>query len=78
MSNADYLRTHQEILAGDRWVIDGFGSMETMWQRLDLADTLVYVDLPLYTHFWLVTKRALTASVKASEGWPERSPILKS
>jgi adenylate kinase family enzyme len=76
--NADYLRAHQEILARDRWVIDGFGSMETMWQRLDVADTLVYVDLPLYVHFWWVTKRALTASVKPPEGWPERSPILKS
>jgi adenylate kinase family enzyme len=76
--NEDFLRAHQEILAHDRWVIDGFGSMETIWQRLDLADTLIYIDLPLYVHFWWVTKRALAAITNPPEGWPERSPILKS
>jgi adenylate kinase family enzyme len=78
VSNEDFCRAHQEILARDRWVIDGFGSMETLWQRLDLADTLIYIDLPLYVHCWWVTKRALAASVKPPEGWPEHSPILKS
>jgi len=74
----DYKHVHQEILATDRWIIDGFGSMETVWLRLDEADTLVFVDLPLYVHFWLVTKRLITGHFKPPEGWPEKSPILKS
>ncbi|MEG4075426.1 hypothetical protein QUA30_22275 [Microcoleus sp. Pol14C2] len=52
--------------------------METVWLRLDEADTLVDVDLPLYVHFWLMTKRLIWGHFKPPEGWPENSPILKS
>lgn len=74
----EYKRAHQEILQADRWIIDGFGSIETLWPRLDAADTLVYVDLPLSVHFWWVTKRLLAGKIKPPAGWPENSPILKS
>lgn len=74
----DYKRTHQEILDTEQWIIDGFGSMETVWLRLDEADSLVFVDLPLYVHFWWVTKRLILGYFKPPEGWPENSPILKS
>jgi adenylate kinase family enzyme len=73
-----YQRIHQEILASDRWIIDGFGCMKTLWPRLDEADSLVYVDLPLFVHFWWVTKRLITGYITPPEGWPEQSPILKS
>jgi adenylate kinase family enzyme len=52
--------------------------METLWPRLDAADSLVFVDLPLYLHFWWVTKRMLTGGFNPPAGWPENSPILKS
>jgi adenylate kinase family enzyme len=74
----DYKRAHQQILTSDRWIIDGFGCMETLWLRLDEADTLVFVDLPLYVHGWWVTKRFITGYFKPPAGWPENSPILKS
>lgn len=77
VSQEDYKQTHAEILAAERWIIDGFGCMETIWLQLDEADSLVLVDLPLYVHFWLVTKRLLSGSFKLPEGWPENSPILK-
>jgi adenylate kinase family enzyme len=78
VSPKDFKRIHQQILATDQWVIDGFGCMETLWQRLDAADSLVYIDLPLYVHFWWVTKRLITGRFKPPAGWPEKSPILKS
>ncbi|MBD1833170.1 adenylate kinase [Cyanobacteria bacterium FACHB-472] len=74
----DYKRAHQQILVTDRWIIDGFGCMETLWLRLNEADSLVFVDLPLYVHFWWVTKRLITGYFKPPEGWPENSPILRS
>jgi adenylate kinase family enzyme len=74
----DYKHIHQEILATDEWIIDGFGCMETLWVRLDKADTLVFVDLPIYVHFWWVTKRMITGYFSPPLGWPEKSPILKS
>ena len=74
----DYKHIHEKILATDRWIIDGFGCMETVWLRLNEADTLVFIDLPLYVHFWWVTKRLIAGSFKPPEGWHEKSPILKS
>jgi adenylate kinase family enzyme len=74
----DYKHAHQQILVTDRWIIDGFGCMETVWLRLDEADSLVFVDLPLYVHFWWVTKRLILGHFKPPEGWPQKSPILKS
>lgn len=78
VSYEDYTQAHQKILSTDRWIIDGFGCMKTLWLRLDEADSLVFVDLPLSVHFWWVTKRLITGYLKPPEGWPERSPILKS
>ncbi|MEG3895230.1 MULTISPECIES: adenylate kinase [unclassified Microcoleus] len=75
---AEYKRTHDQILATHRWIIDGFGCMETLWPRLNEADSLVFVDLPLYVHFWWVTKRLISGSFIPPEGWPQNSPILKS
>lgn len=74
----DYKHAHQQILTTDRWIIDGFGCMETLWLRLDEADTLVFVDLPLYVHGLWVTKRFITGYFKPPQGWPENSPILRS
>jgi adenylate kinase family enzyme len=78
VSQEDYRRIHEQILATDQWIIDGFGCMETLWRRLNAADTLVFVDLPLFVHFGWVTKRLVTGYFKPPEGWPERSPLLKS
>ncbi|MDJ0553639.1 MAG: adenylate kinase [Microcoleaceae cyanobacterium MO_207.B10] len=75
---SNYQQIHDEILATDEWVIDGFGSMETLWSRLNEADTLIYIDLPLPVHFLLVTKHFLTGFFVPPDGWPEGSPLLKS
>ncbi|PZD74346.1 hypothetical protein C1752_01431 [Acaryochloris thomasi RCC1774] len=75
---AEFQQFHQEILATERWIIDGFGSLDMLWERLDTADTLIYIDLPLPLHFWWVTKRLLTGFFSPPTGWPDKSPIWKS
>ena len=74
----EYKHTHEKILATDGWIIDGFGCRETLGLRLNESDSLVFVDLPLYVHFWWVTKRLISGRFIPPEGWPENSPILKS
>jgi adenylate kinase family enzyme len=76
--HAEYLQAHAELLQHDRWIIDGFGCVRSAWERFARADTLVYVDLPLYRHFWWVTKRLLTSFYLAPEGWPAGSPMWSS
>jgi adenylate kinase family enzyme len=78
VSQEEFLRAHAELLQRDTWIIDGYGTLTTGWERFGVADTLVYIDLPLVTHFWFVTKRLLTAPFVAPEGWPENSPIWHS
>ncbi|BAY92462.1 MULTISPECIES: adenylate kinase [unclassified Tolypothrix] len=78
LSDEDYKRAHEQILVSEQWIIDGFGSMETLWPRLDEADSLVFIDLPLYVHFWWVTKRLITGYFNPPDGWPKNSPIFKS
>ncbi|MBD2576236.1 adenylate kinase [Oscillatoria sp. FACHB-1406] len=75
---SEYQQIHQQILATDSWIIDGFGSIETLWVRLDEADSLVFIDLPLPVHFWWVTKRLLTGYFNPPAGWPEKTPIFQS
>jgi len=74
----EYLKAHADLLQRDAWIIDGYGCRKSAWERFAAADTLVYVDLPLFTHFLWVTKRLLKGLFVNPEGWPERSPMLSS
>jgi len=46
-----------DLADGERWIIDGFGSLEVMQRRFLLADGVVFVDFPLWRHYWWCTKR---------------------
>ncbi len=74
----EYASAHADLLRRDEWIIDGYGSLSTAWERFASADTLVYVDLPLPTHYWWVTKRLLKGLVANPEGWPKGRPIWSS
>jgi adenylate kinase family enzyme len=74
----EYLRAHAELLRRDEWIIDGFGSVASAWERFAVADTLIYVDLPLATHFAWVTKRLIKGHFVTPAGWPEKSPMWSS
>jgi adenylate kinase family enzyme len=73
-----YLRAHAELLRQDEWIIDGYGGIAPAWERFARVDTLVYIDLPLVTHGWRVTKRLIRGIFVAPEGWPENSPLWSS
>jgi adenylate kinase family enzyme len=74
----DNLTAHAELLGQDEWIIDGFGGVGPAWERFAKADTLVYVDLPLTTHGWRVTKRPIKGLFADPPGWPEGSPLWSS
>ncbi|HXY98360.1 MAG TPA: hypothetical protein VEI03_00075 [Stellaceae bacterium] len=74
----EYLKAHADLLRQDEWIIDGYGSVASAWERFTVADTLVYIDLPLFTHYWWVTKRLIESLFINPEGWPQRSPLWRS
>jgi adenylate kinase family enzyme len=74
----EFLQAHADLLRRDAWIIDGFGSVALSWERFALADTLVYVDLPLFVHYAWVTKRLVKGLFADPKGWPEGSPLWSS
>ncbi len=73
--HAEFKAAHDQLLQQDQWIVDGFASLDTLWKRLDTADTLVYLDMPVLRHYWWVTKRFLKGTLPA--GWPENSPLAQ-
>jgi len=73
-----YLAAHADLLRRDAWIIDGYGCLASAWERFAAADTLIYVDLPRFTHYRWVTKRLIKAMFVKPEGWPEKSPMWAS
>jgi adenylate kinase family enzyme len=74
----EYLRAHATLLTNDQWIIDGFGGIKLVWERLEAADTLIHVDLPLAVHVLWVTKRLIKGLFVAPQGWPKNSPVISS
>lgn len=72
-----YLSTHSQIVESNQWILDGFGLLGSFKQRLELADTLIYIDLPYWLSYWLVTKRLLKGIFIQPEGWPDGSSVIK-
>lgn len=77
VDRSSFDEAHERILSSESWIIDGFGPINSFHQRLEAADTLVYVDLPYLTSYCFVTKRLLKGLVVKPEGWPDGSSVLK-
>lgn len=75
---AEYLKAHADLIIRDQWIIDGYGTTATAFERFARADTLVYIDLPLFMHYWFVTKRLIKGLFAPPPGWPENSPLWSS
>ena len=73
-----YRQKYNDVLNADSWIIEGFGTMETFTERLKIADTLIYINLPTWVHYWWVTKRFLLSPFVRPEGWPDNSPMIHS
>lgn len=70
-------QAHDKILNEDAWIIDGLGPLGAFHQRLESADTLIYIDLPYFVSYWFVTKRCLKGLFVKPEGWPDGSSVIK-
>lgn len=60
--------------AGERWIIDGFGSDNAIARRIRAADTVVLVDFALWRHYWWAAKRQWRARTEPRAELPEHCP----
>lgn len=51
-----------EVQQEESWIIDGFGPWECIEARAELADTIVFVDHPIWVHFWWACERQIAAA----------------
>lgn len=63
----------RKIIANDRWLLDGWGPWETIEERFEKADTIIFIDHSIWIHLWWATKRQIKAlicpkSVEKTEG----------
>ncbi|QDK36864.1 hypothetical protein [Bdellovibrio sp. NC01] len=49
----------KQIQNQDRWIIDGYGPLDILVKRLELADKIVMIDFPLWRHYWWAAKRQI-------------------
>jgi hypothetical protein len=62
-SDDEWRDRQRELLAGDDWIIDG-NYNETLAQRLERTDTVVFLD----TQWWLCASRAFVRGIRAPAG----------
>lgn len=53
------------------WLIDGFGSYEVMQHRFNRADQIIFVDLPIWRHYFWCIKRQIRSI------WAPRTELPK-
>jgi adenylate kinase family enzyme len=67
---------HDQILAHDRWIIDGWGPFDMIEERFAAADTIMFVDHPLSIHYWWAIKRQIACLFAPRPDGPEGCPML--
>ena len=45
--------------AQDKWIIDGYGPLDIIEKRFLKADHVIFIDFPLWRHYWWCTKRQI-------------------
>ena len=73
-----FLKRHAEILSGEQWVVDGFGTPQAFSNLLSAADVLVYIERRSIVLYWWVTKRLVKSPFSRPLGWPKGSPVIRS
>lgn len=72
----EYTEAHEKVLSQERWLIDGYGSWASVERRLEEADTIIFVDLPVRVHYWWATKRQLKSLFFGRTDGPDGCPMF--
>lgn len=69
-------KKHNALLATEKWIIDGFASWDTIKTRFEKADTIIFVDHPLWVHYYWAIKRQFITIFKPRPDFPSGCPML--
>jgi len=66
-TDEDYEAGHGPLIAGERWLIEGMGKLETIPARLLRATWIITIDMPIWMHFWLAAERQIEQALGTLE-----------
>ncbi len=72
----DFARLHKSWLVEPGWVIDGWGDMALIAQRLARADAVVVIQHPLWRHCFWALKRQCGGIFRERSDGPEGCRLL--
>ena len=72
----EYTEAHEKLLSQERWLIDGYGAWTSVERRLEEANTIIFVDHPIWVHFWWATKRQFKSLFVGRPNGPEGCPMF--
>ena len=67
---------HDQLLNRDRWIIDGVATFESINSRLKAADTIIFIDHPLWVHYWWAAKRQFMCIFRPRPDFIPGCPML--
>ena len=71
--SAEKSRLCREVHARDTWIFEG-GHSRTWPERLERCDTLIWLDVPIWTRLWRVIRRTLKDYGRSRQDLPEDCP----
>lgn len=69
--HAESIRILTNIQNQKTWIIDGYGPLDILEKRLELADKIVFIDFPLWRHYWWCLKRQIKCIWHPRQELPE-------
>ena len=75
-SELEFRKRHDQLVEGDSSIMDGVASWESIEHRVARADTLVFIDLPLWRHYWWATKRQFMCLFRPRPNFDPACPML--
>lgn len=72
----EFHRLHDKLVATEYWIIDGFATWESIERRFEAADTIIFVDHPLWVHYWWAVKRQAKCVFRPRPEFVEGCPML--
>ena len=72
---AELKKKRNEILATNRWIIDGWSSWDLIAERFEAADTIIFADYSIHIHYWRAFKRQIKAIFTPRLDLPEDCSI---
>ena len=66
-TDAGFEAEHAPLIAGENWIIEGIGKLDSIRPRLLRATWIVFIDMVLWQHFWLAAERQIQQALGTLE-----------